>query len=113
ASSPYFRALLSGGASRAGRALFLAVVAGGSPETRPADAGRAMLADDLAVGIFADQVVDEDVLGDDGLAFHAHHLGDVGDAAPAVAQARRLGSEVDAGGDHLADGWRRGPRRAR
>ncbi len=28
----------------------------------------------------AHQVVDEEVLGDDGVAFHAHHLGDVRDA---------------------------------
>src|SRR5215471_11163275 len=75
---------------RRGKALLLAVVPGALPEARAADAGRAMPADDLAVGVFAHQVVDENVLGDDGVAFHAHHLGDVGDAARTVAQARGL-----------------------
>src|SRR5262245_11602115 len=73
--------LVFGGIERGGEALLLVVVARALPELRPADAGRAVLADDLAAGVFADQVVDEDVLGDDGVAFHAHHLGDVGDAA--------------------------------
>ena len=66
-----------------------------------------MPADDVAVGVLADHVVDEQVLGDDGVAFHAHHLGDVGDAARAVAQARGLDDDVDRGADHLADGPRR------
>src|SRR5262249_35286126 len=87
-----------------GKALLLAVLAGALPEPRPADAGRAVPADDLAVGVLAHEVVDEDVLGDDGVTFHAHHLGDVGDAARAVAQARGLDDDVDRGADHLADG---------
>jgi hypothetical protein len=41
------------------------------------DAGRAVSADDLAVGVFADDFVDDEVLGDDHVAFHADHLGDV------------------------------------
>src|SRR5581483_1832076 len=95
-----------GGVERRAKTLFFAIVARALPEARPADAGRAVLADDLAVGIFADQVVEEDVLGADGVAFHAHHLGDVGDAARAVAQARGLDDDVDRGADHLADGSR-------
>src|SRR5919201_4843300 len=62
-----------------GQPLLLVVVSRALPEFRPADAGRAVLADDLAVGVLADQIVEEDILGDDGVAFHAHHLGDVGD----------------------------------
>ena len=105
-ASPSGRGLDFGGVERRGEALLLAVVAGALPEARPADAGGAVLADDLAVGVLADQVVEEDVLGDDGVAFHAHHLGDVGDAARAVAQARGLDDDVDRGADHLADGSR-------
>jgi hypothetical protein len=40
-----------------------------------------MPADQLAVGVLADDVVDEQVLRDDDVAFHAEHLGDVRDAA--------------------------------
>jgi hypothetical protein len=57
---------------------------------RPGDAGRAVAADDPAVGILADDVVEEEVLGDDHITFHADDLGDVGDAARAVAQAGLL-----------------------
>ena len=39
---------------------------------------------------------------------HAHHLGDVGDAARTVAQTRGLDDDVDRGADHLADGVRDG-----
>ena len=45
--------------------------------------------------VLADHLVDEQVLGDDDVAFHAHHLGDVGDPARAVAQARGLHDDVD------------------
>src|SRR5947207_2045402 len=98
--------LYFGGIEGSGEPLLLVVVARTLPELRPADAGRAVLADDLAVGVLADQVVEEDVLGDDGVAFHAHHLGDVGDAARTVAQARGLDDDIDRGADHLADGAR-------
>src|SRR5436309_2842357 len=71
------------GVERSGKAFLVAVIARAFPELRTADAGRAVPADDLAVGVLADEIVKEDVLGDDGVAFHAHHLGDVGDAARA------------------------------
>src|SRR6266568_8827486 len=64
---------------RSGKAFLVAVIARAFPEFRTADAGRAVLADDLAVGVLADQVVEEDVLSDDGVAFHAHHFRDVRD----------------------------------
>ena len=96
-----------GGIERGREPLLLAVISRAIPEPRPSDAGRTMPADDVAVGVLADHVVDEDVLGDDGVAFHAHHLGDVGDAARAVAQAGGLDDDVDRGADHLADGARR------
>ena len=37
----------------------------------------------------------EQLLGDDDVAFHADHLGDVGRAARTVAQALDLDDEVD------------------
>src|SRR5215831_18313324 len=70
-----------GGRQSGSEPLLLAVIARALPEARAADAGRAVTPDDLAVGVFAEQVVDEDVLGDDGVAFHPHHLGNVGDPA--------------------------------
>src|SRR5215813_11692111 len=86
--------LAFGGIERRGEPLLFVVVSRAFPEFRPADTRGAMPADDLAVGVLADHVVEEDVLGDDGVAFHAHHLGDVGDAARAVAQARGLHDDV-------------------
>src|SRR5580704_14148793 len=76
-----------GGVKGSGKPLLFTVITRAIPEARPSDAGRAMPADDVAVGVLADHVVQEQVLGDDGVAFHAHHFGDVGDAAGAVAQA--------------------------
>src|SRR5580698_3232222 len=93
-----------GGIERGCQPLFFAVVARAIPEAGTSDTGRAMPPDDVSVGVLAHQVVDEQILGDDGVAFHAHHLGDVGDAAGAVAQARSLDYDVDRGADHLADG---------
>src|SRR3954468_3928931 len=81
--------LLFGRVEGCGEPLLLVVVPRALPELRAADAGRAVLADDLAVGVLTDHVVEEDVLGNDGVAFHAHHLRDVGDAARTVAQAGR------------------------
>src|SRR5689334_5571623 len=73
-----------------GEPFLFAIVSGTVPEPRPSDSGRAVPADDLAVGVLAEQVVDEEVLGNDGIALHAHHLGDVRDAARAVAKAGGL-----------------------
>src|SRR5438552_14552374 len=52
-------------------------------------AGRAELADDLAVDVRG-LLEDEHVLQDDGVALHALDLGDVGDLARAVLQAADL-----------------------
>src|ERR1700683_1781686 len=82
--------LVFGGGAGGGQPRLFSVISCAIPEPRPADAGRAMPADDVPVGVLAEQVVEEQVLGDDGVAFHAHHLGDVGDAAGAVAQSRGL-----------------------
>src|SRR5260370_35876990 len=79
-----------GGVGRGGKPLLFAVITRAIPKARPSDAGRAMAADDVPVGVLADQVVKEQVLGDDGVAFHTHHLGDVGDAPRAVAQTGGL-----------------------
>src|SRR6202166_2606815 len=87
-----------------GKPLLFAVISRAIPKAWPSDTGRSMPADDVAVGVLADHVVDEQVLGNDGVAFHAHHLGDVGDAPGAVAQTGGLDDDVDRGADHLADG---------
>src|SRR5215468_125995 len=83
-----------GGIERGRQTLLLAIVARTIPEFRSADAGRFMVADDVAVGILAGHLVEEDVLRDNDIALHAHHLGDVGDAARTVAQACRLHDDV-------------------
>src|SRR6185369_13843561 len=79
-----------GGVERGRKPLLFAVISRPFPEPRTSDPGRAVSPDDLAVGVFADHVVQEHVLGDDGVAFHAHHLGNVGDAARAITKARGL-----------------------
>src|SRR5688500_18617140 len=48
-------------------------------------------------------VVDEEILHGDDVALHTEDLGDVGDAARAVAQPGLLDDDVDGGGDLLAD----------
>src|SRR5436190_19886663 len=69
---------------------FLAIVARAVPEAGPADAGGAVPADDAPVRVLADNVVDEQILGDDNITFHPEHFAYVRDAARAVAQTRRL-----------------------
>src|SRR5450432_2907845 len=64
-----------------GEPLFLAVIARAIPKARPSDASRAMLADQLALCVFADHLIDKQVLRDDDIAFHAEHFGDVRDLA--------------------------------
>src|ERR1700738_5201045 len=87
-----------GGVKGSGKPLLLAVISRAVPEPWPSDPGRAMPADDVAVGVLADQVVDEQVLGNDGIAFHAHHLGDVGDAAGGGAGSGGPEARIRSGG---------------
>src|SRR5437899_3344427 len=89
------------GVERGREALLLAVVARAIPEFRSADAGRFMVADNVAVGILAGHLVEEDVLCDDDITFHANHLGDVSDAAGAIAQACRLYDDVHRSAHHF------------
>src|SRR5712691_7485314 len=95
-----------GGVERGREPLLFAVVAGALPEPRPADARRAVPADDVSLRILAHQVVDENVLGDDDVAFHPDDLGDVGNPAGTVAQAGGLHDDVDRAANHLANGAR-------
>src|ERR1700731_2631096 len=90
-----------GGIQRGGQPLPLAVITRTLPEPRAADSGRAVAADDIAVGVLADHLVEEQILGDDDVALHPQDLGDVGDAARAVAQARTLDDDIDRGADNL------------
>src|SRR5215472_6658003 len=66
------RGRLLGRVERSREALLLAVVARALPEAGTADAGRAMPSDQLALGVLAEQVVDEQILGDDDVAFQTH-----------------------------------------
>src|SRR5262252_4224016 len=72
-------ALLFAGAFRrvegGGEPLLLAEIARPLPEPRPADAGRAVTADQLALRVLTLQFEDEQVLGDDDVAFHPHYFG--------------------------------------
>src|SRR3954469_16609935 len=77
-----------GSVERLAEPAFQAVIAGPLPEFRPADAGGPVTPDQLAVRVLSDDVVEEHVLRGDDVALHAEHLGDVGDAPGAVAQAR-------------------------
>src|SRR6187397_1875291 len=83
-----------GGVERGRKPLLFAVISRPFPEPRTSDPGRAVPPDDLAVRVFADHVVQEHILGADGVAFHAHHLGNMGAAARAVAQTRGLDDDV-------------------
>src|SRR6202012_1527861 len=89
-----------------GKTLLLAIIAGALPKAGTPDAGRTVTALQLTVRVLPDDVVNEQVLGDDDIAFEAKHLGDVRDAPRAVAQARCLDDDVDGRDDHLADGAR-------
>src|SRR2546430_5155452 len=93
-----------GGIQHRPKPLLFAVIACAFPEPRPSDTGRVMAADDLAVGILAKQFVKDHVLGDDGVAFNAHHLGDVGVAPRAVAQAGGLVVDAVRGPSNSANG---------
>src|SRR2546423_10019586 len=90
-----------GGIERRREALLLAVVARPVPEFRAANAGRMMLADDVAVGVLAGHLVHEDVLRDDDVAFHTDHFSDVGDAAGALPRAGPLLHHVPRSPHHL------------
>src|SRR5204863_8048179 len=92
-----------GRVERGTKPLLVAEITRTFPETRAADSGRAVPADQLAIRVLAQHFVDEDVLRDDDVAFHPHHFGDVRDAARAVTQARRLDHDVDRRADHLAN----------
>src|SRR6185437_5362530 len=73
----------------------------------PHDAGSDMLALDAAGIVLALDLIGDQVLGDDDIAFGADHLGDLGDAARAVAYTFGLDDDVDRADDHFADGLHR------
>ena len=62
-----------------------------------------MSADYLARLVLPGNVVEEYILGNRDVAFHAHDLGDVGDAAGTVTQALRLDDYVDGRADHFSN----------
>src|SRR5213075_424378 len=80
-----------------GQLAFLAEILGLVPECR-AQPRELVAADDAAGGILALDLVDEEVLQRDDVAFHADDLGHMRDLARAVAQARRLDDDVDRAG---------------
>ena len=66
-----------------------------------------MLALEAAGLVLALDLIGDQVLGDDDIAFGADHFGDLGDAARAVAHAFGLDDDVDRADDHFADGLHR------
>src|SRR5882757_6285026 len=74
---------------RLGQVAFLAEIAHAVPEAG-AQAREAVAAGDTALGVFASDLVDEQVLQGHDLAFHAHHFGDMGNFSAAVAETRGL-----------------------
>src|ERR1700735_3037217 len=89
------RQIRRSGIERSRQPLLLVKVTRTLPELRSTDAGRTMVSHQVAVGVLADDVIHEQILRDDHVAFYAHHLGDVGNAPRAVAQARCLNDDVD------------------
>ena len=71
-----------------------------------------MTAFEPAIRIFAHDLVKEEVLGDDHIAFKTHDLGNMRDASGAVAQTGRLNDDVHGRHDHFANGPRRKPHAA-
>src|SRR5215207_2029223 len=67
------------------------------------DAGRLQRAQDAIVLVQTVAPESENLLHADDVLLHADQLGDVGDAAGAVTQARQLDDQVDGRGDLLAD----------
>src|SRR5215213_6063658 len=67
------------------------------------DAGRLQSAQDAIVLVQTVAPESENLLHADDVLLHADQLGDVGDAAGAVTQARQLDDQVDGRGDLLAD----------
>src|SRR5256885_1575024 len=74
--------------------LLLAVVARSLPESRPADAGRTVTTDQVALRVLAHEVIEEDVLGDDDVSFQSEHFSYMRDTPGSVTQARGLHHDV-------------------
>ena len=72
-----------------------------------AQAHRAIFTENLPVGALVEILELEEFLGDDDVAFHADHLGNVGRAARTVAEALHLNDEVDRVGDLARNGFLR------
>src|SRR5216683_6634460 len=78
-----------------GEPLLFAIVLRALPEMRASDSRPAMLAGQPAATVFAENVVDQQVLRRGDFSFHTENLGDVGDPARPVAQPLRLNDHVD------------------
>src|SRR5712672_1520891 len=92
------------GVERFGELAIQPEIARAVPEGRTRNAGSDMVAADTACFVLAVDLVDEEILGDDHVAFRTDHLGDIGDATRTVAQALGLHDDIDRADDHLADG---------
>src|SRR5882724_1517181 len=83
------------GVERLGELALEIVIAGAFPEVRTHDAGADVFALQPAGFVFAGDLISEQVLRDDDVAFGADHFGDLGDAARTVAQTFGLQNDVD------------------
>lgn len=87
------------------RVLLETEVARTLPEARSANAGALVTAVDATVLIFALNFVEQEILGDDRIAFETEHFGDLGNATRTVTQTLRLDDDVDGGDDDFANGF--------
>src|ERR1700680_464997 len=71
------------------------------PKSRPNNTGPDVLAFDAPVLVFAIHLIDEQILGDDDVAFSTRHFSDAGDAPGTVAQAFGLNDNVHRADDHF------------
>src|SRR5207342_3043964 len=87
-----------------GKFALQAEIAGAVPERGTRDTGADMTAANASGLVFALDLIIEQVLRDDDVAFGTDDFGDVGDAPRTVTQALGLDDDVDRTHDHLADG---------
>src|SRR5687767_2092629 len=70
---------------------------------RPGNTRRPVPADYLSIGVFTDDFINKQILGDDDIAFHADNFSDVSYAAGTITQSGCLYDNVNRTADHFLD----------